>query len=89
MLDGLGNAYANWLPQYYSQQLDYGGKNGLFEPFIHFLKMLILPRQARDKHREKLKKCPFGLRRPRVHGDHDRTADADWSDFGCARRAGG
>jgi hypothetical protein len=38
MLDGLGNAYANWLPQYYSQQLDYGGKNGLFEPFIHFLK---------------------------------------------------
>ena len=23
MLDGLGNAYANWLPQYYSQQLDY------------------------------------------------------------------
>jgi hypothetical protein len=38
MLDGLGNAYANWLPQYYSQQLDYGGKNGLFEPFIHFYK---------------------------------------------------
>ena len=29
-------------------------KNGLFEPFI--LKMLILPRQARDKHRENTQK---------------------------------
>ena len=27
-------------------------KNGLFEPFLHLKKTNILPRQARDKHRE-------------------------------------
>eukprot|EP01046_Picozoa_sp_COSAG06_P015574 COSAG06_NODE_1003_length_11130_cov_5.230804_5_plen_83_part_00 len=33
-------------------------KTALFEPFIY--KMMILPRQARDKHREKLQKgCRF------------------------------
>jgi hypothetical protein len=34
-----------------------GAKNGIFEPFIY--KTNILPRQARDKHRENSKKMPF------------------------------
>ena len=36
--------------------------NGLFEPFF-YIKTNILPRQARDKHRENSKKGPFFLRR--------------------------
>jgi hypothetical protein len=35
-----------------------GKKTALFEPFIH-KKINILPRQARDKHRENSKKGPF------------------------------
>jgi hypothetical protein len=38
-----------------------GKKTALFEPFI-YLKINILPRQARDKHGENSKKVPFSLR---------------------------
>jgi hypothetical protein len=36
------------------------GKNGLFAPFV-YIKFIILPRQARDKHRENSKKSGVSL----------------------------
>jgi hypothetical protein len=37
----------------------YPAKDGIFEPFV-YIKTIILPRQARDKHRESTpKKMPF------------------------------
>eukprot|EP01046_Picozoa_sp_COSAG06_P017324 COSAG06_NODE_1172_length_10425_cov_7.741042_7_plen_93_part_00 len=44
-------------PRYYLTHGAAGEKTALFQPFVY--KMIILPRQARDKHRENSKKGRF------------------------------
>jgi hypothetical protein len=56
-----GNVCTNTSAYYYGGWGYYlASNNGLFEPFAY--KTSILPRQARDKHRENSKKRPFVLR---------------------------
>jgi hypothetical protein len=60
-----GNVCTNTSAYYYGGWGYYlASNNGLFEPFAY--KTSILPRQARDKHRENSRKGPLFLRRYRA-----------------------